>query len=228
MRQRAHLLAARFRQRRLPFAARHPLRRPGEPLDGLRDRPADDQRHQSRGDGEDERQQRHLGRHVAQELHHAEGCLAHAHQSAAGDARLGRDARHSRARFARLDQHPPLRVENRHVGVDGAVGESLQDRPQRLGRRAHRQLGDGARFVLGGAQGKERGPRSEAIDDDAGEHRRENQRRRSERNEDLQPQRQTGAPRLDQPRHRRADAEQEEQRQRHHQLALGHPLSRRR
>ena len=220
--ERAHLAPSRLGQRRLPFPGGDALRRPGEPLDGAGHRASDQHRQRSRGDGEHQSQQRHLGRHVAHQLNHPEGRLADAHPPAARHRRLRGDAGHVEVGLARLEDDAPFAVEQRHVRVDGAAGERLQDGPQRIPRSARGQLGDGACLVLGGAGGEERSARGEPVDDDPGEHGGEQQRGRGERDEHLKPQRQTRAPRLEQAHDGGAQAEEEEQREREEELLPTH------
>ena len=222
VRQLAHLAAAGLGQGRLALSGGHALRRAGQPLDGPGNRATDQNRQRRGGDGEHEREQRHLRRHVAHQLHHPEGCLANADDPASGDRRFRGNAGNPGMRLARLEDDVALAVEERYVGVDGAAGEGLQDGAQRVGRRPRSELRDGPRLVFGGAGGEERCAGGEAVDHDHREHGGQQQRGGSEGDEHLKSQREARPPRLHQARRGGADAEEEQNRKREQQLLPTH------
>ena len=134
--QLAHLPPARPGQRRLPLARGDALRCSGQPLDGTRHRLADEHRHHRRREREDEGEKRHFRGHVVHQRHHAEGGLAHAHESLVADGRAGHHDLHSGAvlRLSDRDHRAALRVDDLDVRCDLAVGERGQDARELLGR----------------------------------------------------------------------------------------------
>ena len=227
--QLAHLAPAGLRERRLSLAGGHPLGRPREPLDRPGHRLPDEDRHGRRGQRQDERQERHLGRHVAHQRHHAEGGLAHAHEPLVADGRAGDHDLHAVPILClpHGEHGAALRVDDLDVGGDLAVGERRQHARELLGSLLHRrarrvqgarsQLRQDPRLVLRAALGEDRRARGEAVDDDDGEAGRQRQGGGGERQEDLQPEGQSAAPRGGQAPEGQQKADHEDQRQQREQ-----------